>query len=176
MNCQIKFDSTDLLLFIYILADVAQPILGADFLRSNSLLVDLRGNRLIDAATYASVPIVPSTGRTFTPAPHLYTILDSDNVFTRLLAAHPDLTTPTFSHVSPKHGVQHHILTEGPPVHGRARRLPPDELAAMKAEFNAMEKLGIIRRSNSQWASPLHAVPSQMVVGDLAGITAVSMT
>ena len=41
----------------------------------------------------------------------------------------------------------------------RARRLPPEKLAIAKAEFDCMQKLGIIRKSSSPWASPLHMVP-----------------
>ena len=59
----------------------------------------------------------------------------------------------------PKHGVELHIPTKAPPVHSRARRLPPDKLRIAKEEFRKLEDLGIIRRSNSQWASPLHMVP-----------------
>ena len=36
------------------LADVPQPLLGADFLRAHNLFVDLRGRRLVDAQTYQS--------------------------------------------------------------------------------------------------------------------------
>lgn len=46
-------------------------------------------------------------------------------------------------------------------MHARARRLPPDKLALAKAEFDRMEAMGIIRRSSSPWASPLHMVPKQ---------------
>ena len=58
----------------------------------------------------------------------------------------------------PAHGVSHHILTEGPPITAKARRLDPEKLAAAKKEFAAMEAAGIIRRSDSAWASPLHLV------------------
>ena len=54
----------------FIIADVARPLLGADFLRSKSLLVDLTHKRLIDATTFASGPIVRSN----IPAPHLNAI------------------------------------------------------------------------------------------------------
>ena len=139
----------------FILADVSQPILGADFLRENSILVDVKGKRLLDSATYTSVPTTTSS----TTAPHLDAITTDNNEFRRLLHGYPELLTPTFSDTAPKHGVEHHITTHGPPVHARARRLPPEKLAAAKAEFAAMEDMGIVRRSSSPWASPLHVVP-----------------
>jgi len=43
-------------------------------------------------------------------------------------------------------------------VFATARRLAPDRLSAAKAEFAKMEAAGIIRRSKSAWASPLHLV------------------
>ncbi|KAJ8362334.1 hypothetical protein AAFF_G00379720 [Aldrovandia affinis] len=43
-----------------------------------------------------------------------------------------------------KHGVDHFIATTGPPVHARARRLDPQKLAVAKAEFDSMERLGIV--------------------------------
>lgn len=38
------------------------------------------------------------------------------------------------------------------------RRLEGDKLAAARKEFESLEKEGIVRRSNSCWASPLHMV------------------
>ncbi|KAK7909571.1 hypothetical protein WMY93_014255 [Mugilogobius chulae] len=58
-----------------------------------------------------------------------------------------------------KHGVEHYITTVGPPVFARSRRLDAAKLKIAKAEFANMERLGIVRRSNSPWASPLHMVP-----------------
>ncbi|KAJ8372638.1 hypothetical protein AAFF_G00280540 [Aldrovandia affinis] len=66
-------------------------------------------------------------------------------MFQRLLMDFPDLTTPTFSSAAVKHGVDHFIATTGPPVHARARRLDPQKLAVAKAEFDSMERLGIVR-------------------------------
>ena len=50
-------------------------------------------------------------------------------------------------------------MMSGPPLHSRARRLDEAKLASAKAEFDKMEKEGIIRCSNSPWASPLHCIP-----------------
>jgi len=85
--------------------------------------------------------------------------LSGADTFLRLLAEFPDLTLPTFSALTTKHGVEHHVTTEGPPVYARARRLNPSKLAVARAEFSTMERLGIVRWSDSPWASPLHVVP-----------------
>lgn len=59
-------------------------------------------------------------------------------------------------HQTTPHNVEHEILTKGPPVFAKARRLSPEKLACAKAEFDYMMKKGICRPSNSPWASPLH--------------------
>ena len=84
--------------------------------------------------------------------------ISTEDSYLRLLAKFPSLTQPKFSGSNTKHGVVLHIPTTGPPVRARARRLRPDKLAAAKAEFQKMEEMGIVRRSNSCWSSPLHVV------------------
>ena len=54
---------------------------------------------------------------------------------------------------------RHYIETSGPPLHARPRRLDGEKLQVAKDEFNKMEQMGIIQRSDSPWASPLHVVP-----------------
>jgi hypothetical protein len=54
--------------------------------------------------------------------------------------------------------VQHFITTVGQPSTAKFRRLDPVRLAAAKAEFQAILDEGVIRRSCSQWSSPLHMV------------------
>lgn len=127
-------------------------MLGADFLRAHS---DIKGKRLIDPSDFTSIALrsVPAT------APHLDSIASADDEYAKLLAEFPDVTSPSFSNSSPKHGVELFIPTKGPPLHACARRLPPDKLKRAKEKFKKMEELGIICRSNSQWASPLHMVP-----------------
>jgi hypothetical protein len=56
------------------------------------------------------------------------------------------------------HKVVHHIVTTGPPIAARFRRLDGAKLEAAKAEFRQLEAYGIIQRSTSPWASPLHMV------------------
>ncbi|KFD44919.1 hypothetical protein M513_14204, partial [Trichuris suis] len=60
-----------------------------------------------------------------------------------------------------RHSVRHRILTVGPPIFSRPRRLPPEKLRIAKNEFNTMMRMGVIRPSSSAWASPLHMVPKK---------------
>ena len=138
----------------FILADVKIPLLGADFLQANGLLVNLQSKRLVNATSFASSTLRQSN-QTSLGLHHV----TSDDQYSRLLEQFPMITRPEFSSKSVRHGVEHLIQTEGPPVHARAPRLPPDKLVIAKEEFREMEDMGIIRRSDSPWSSPLHVVP-----------------
>ena len=109
----------------------------------------------MDAETFHSAPLRMAR----TAAPRLSAIYTSNNQYDALLAEFPTITTPIFNPSSVKHKVEHFIPMKGPPVHARAHRLPPDKLAAAKAEFGSMEEMGLICRLSSPWASPLHMVP-----------------
>ena len=139
----------------FVTADISFPLLGADFLCAHSLLVDVKNGRLVDAVTFSTLACVPDE----TACSGLSSSLSEGDKYQVLLGEFPSLTEPTFSAATTRHGVEHHIVTEGPPVHARARRLNPEKLVVARAEFANMECLGIIRRSNSPWASPLHIVP-----------------
>ena len=49
-------------------------------------------------------------------------------------------------------------MTIGRPVTAKFRRLDSAKLAAAKAEFQQLEREGIVRRSDSDWASPLQMI------------------
>ena len=137
------------------LADVTRPILGADFFRQNHLAIDLAGRRLIDLNRHSIIPASPDSS-----LPLIAGLATSaPNEFSNILAEFPTLTVPRFHSEDNKHGVEHHIVTEGHPVFAKPRRLDPEKLAVAKAEFAKMEELGIIRLSKSPWASPLHVAP-----------------
>ena len=138
----------------FIIAAVTQPIIGGDFLRSHSLLVDLANERLIRTDNLKMIKGSRSPHGSF----HIASLTSSDK-FTSLLRNRSGLTTPTFSCSLPKHGVQHRIPTTGFPVHSQARRLSPEKFNVSKEEFDTLVKLGIARRSNSPYSSPLHVAP-----------------
>ncbi len=72
-----------------------------------------------------------------------------------LLAEFPRVVGDGSDTPRPLHGVE----TKGRPLFAKSRRLDPDKLRTEEKEFRALEKAGIIRRSNSGWSSPLHMVP-----------------
>jgi hypothetical protein len=79
----------------------------------------------------------------------------------RLLAKYPSIIRSETLTPTPTHGVEHVIDTGGNcPVFAKVRRLAPDKLRIAEAELK-LEASGIIRRSNSTWASPLHMVPKK---------------
>ena len=84
------------------------------------------------------------------------TSISIQDEFTTMIKSRPALITPKFNPEKPKHAVQHYIITTGPPIKSKARRLHPEKLAIAKSEFETMVKLGIARRSWSPYSSPLH--------------------
>jgi hypothetical protein len=77
----------------------------------------------------------------------------------KLLEEFPLLLRPSVAPPKPLHGVVHHIDTgSAAPVFARPHWLDPEKHRIAEEEFLALEKAGIIRRSNSPWASPLHLV------------------
>ena len=141
----------------FLIADVNQPILGADFLRYFRILVDIANSCLVDATTSVTVPTQIST---FMPL-HLNNIslAKPANEFDTIFTEFPSVCEPCITEPSAKHNVQHHIITTGPPTFAKARRLSPEKFAAAKTEFDQMMASNTIRVSSSNWASPLHMVP-----------------
>jgi hypothetical protein len=66
-----------------------------------------------------------------------------------------------YSPPPPAHGVEHVIEATGRPVFAHARHPHPARQRIAEAEFREVKKVGIIRRSDSPWASPLHMVPKK---------------
>nr|VZI14922.1 unnamed protein product [Spirometra erinaceieuropaei] len=144
--------------WVFITADVSVALIGADFIAHFNLLVDLKNHRLVDCGTNLHARCQSDVNPCVSP---LTVMPISDCPLHSLLRQFPRLTNPSFREVDIKHTVTHHISTTGPPKSCRSRRLAPDRLKIAKAEFEHMLELGIIRQSDSCWASPLHLVPKK---------------
>ena len=91
--------------WVFVLADVAQPILGADFLRHFNLLVDMKHCQLVDPLTQLKLQGISS--KVSTPSPSLLPRTPS-NQYESLLSNFPSLTQPQPTNQPPKHNVTHH--------------------------------------------------------------------
>ncbi|XP_036317749.1 uncharacterized protein LOC118732742, partial [Rhagoletis pomonella] len=119
----------------FIVADVSQPIVGADFLAHFQLLVDLHQRKLVDSSTNVSQSGSVKTIDAYTGG---LSFIDSDMPFQDLLREFKDLA---LTNVTPKNitlDVTHHIITKGPPIFSKPRRLAPDKLKAAKAEIQTL--------------------------------------
>jgi len=73
--------------------------------------------------------------------------------YSRLLDEFPAVVCASKRLPPVSHDVVHHIVTHGPPIASKFRKL-----AAAKAEFKQLEEDDIIQHSTSPWSSPLHMV------------------
>ena len=74
------------------------------------------------------------------------------------IEATQDVLNPSTKLPQTHHGVLHHLRTSGTPITSAFQRLDKEKLKAAQAEFAELERTGIVRRSDSPWASPLHMV------------------
>ena len=141
--------------WIFIIADLPFPILGADFLAHFGLGVDVQLRKFIDTTTSLSLNGIQST----TVSPRSVFHFPASTPYTDLLRKFPNISCPCYNNFSVKRSVTHHIRTTGPSVFCRPRCLAPERLKIAKSEFDHMLQLGIIHASDSSWSSPLHIVP-----------------
>ncbi|CAG7785549.1 unnamed protein product, partial [Allacma fusca] len=136
------------------IADINTPIIGADFIYNFGLLLDLRGNQIIDLTTKCS-----SKGKIFESNISHISTLSQKSPYSELLKKYHSITQERFLDSSKvKHSTVHFIETRGPPVFCAPRRLNSAKFKVAKETFDSLIKLGICRPSKGSWASPLHMV------------------
>lgn len=160
--------------WIFVIADVQSPILGADFLQHFWISGHVR---MIFQVVWWSNPAKSPRelhSQQYHPA-HLswqYNhwlnfMLFYQNSLTEFhvgLSEFPELYY--CQDLSVKHNVTHHITAIGPWSEYIHADYPPERLKIAKQEFEQMLQQGIIRLSSGLWASPLHMVPKK-TPGDL---------
>ena len=96
-------------LWTFIVADIKQPILGADFLIHYNLLVDLPGRCLRDMRIGLAIQATLSSINLL-----LHNRIDSTrSEYTELPNQFPELTRPTTKGETVKHEITHKIVTKG---------------------------------------------------------------
>jgi hypothetical protein len=142
----------------FIRAAVCQAILGVDFLAQHKLLVDAAARRVLLATSLRPLAPLAIPGRR---SAFLAAVQSFSGAIRTLLAAFPTVISDGRSRPQPRHGVEHVVVTAGPPIFAKSRRLDPEKLRAAEAEFRSLEAAGIVRRSDSTWSSPLYMVPKK---------------
>ena len=148
--------------FTFIIADVQQPILGADFLSTFYLAPNHRDKCLIDLTDFSTVSVRTNENAQTKHVPNINLVGPSQptqDQYYQLLDSYPALSTPSFKPKEVSHGVHHYIPTNCQPIQSKSRPLNPDKLEIAKQEFDKLLELGICYRGKSEWASPLMVAP-----------------
>lgn len=143
----------------FLIAKVNQPILGFDFLSHYGLVVDCANNCI-----YKSLPKSTDSfelNNKLCIRQIKTSTVNYSEFITNLISEFPRLFEPIKPTDSVFHKVTHNITTSGTPCFVRPRRLFGDKLRIAKESFDKLEKLGIVYRGESPWASPLHMAPKQ---------------
>lgn len=110
----------------FVVADVAKPIIGVDFLAFFNILIDCRKQRIIDGHTTLSAAVPKQS----TPDDiSSVKVMSGDSKYHEIPRQYPDITRPSGTPKVHKHNTVHHIRTvPGPPISSKPRCLPPDRL------------------------------------------------
>lgn len=92
----------------FIVAQVQQPIIGADFLKYHGLLIDLKNRQIIDDYTKLQLAQISTNSHQ-----SITTLCKRNNndKYIKLLKEYIEVTRPTQRLNPPKHTIYHHIIT-----------------------------------------------------------------
>ncbi|UYV76785.1 hypothetical protein LAZ67_14002014 [Cordylochernes scorpioides] len=134
----------------FIIADTNKAILGADFMEHFGIIPDIKGKFIIDSLTKLRKRASITNFNSLSPK---CSINSYEDKFLNILSHYPSLTKPPSYSTPVKHSVTHHITTKRQPTFSKPR---PNQ-----SEFEHMMELGLCKRGDGAWASPLHLVPKK---------------
>ena len=150
-------------------ANVSHPIIGMDFLAAHNFIIKCDSQEVFDMSNGGTENF--SDINKLSKHIHISSLkTDSDVVaykcpdehitFTHtLISSRSNLTKRSAEPTTKLHQHFHAIVTQDTfPLRERVRPLSSDKLEAVKQEFLTLEASGVIRRSSSPWAAPLHVV------------------
>ncbi|UYV73821.1 hypothetical protein LAZ67_11001026 [Cordylochernes scorpioides] len=142
----------------FIIADTNKAILGSDFMEHFGIIPDIKGKFIIDSLTKLRKRASITNFNSLSPK---CSIKSYEDKFLNILSHYPSLTKPPSYSTPVKHSVTHHITTKGQPTFSKPRRLNPEKFKIAKSEFEHMMELGLCKRGDGAWASPLYLVPKK---------------
>lgn len=103
-----------------------------------------------------------TSGSSQTTTAKLTTVVNSittlKSPYQQLLSTYPEITQNFSLNTPIKHKIFHKIITTGPPVKTKSRRLNPTQLSFLETHIQELLDAGLIERSSSPWASAIHLV------------------
>ena len=152
------FDQT--LPWIFIVADVDQCIIGADFLSNYDITVRPRTKQLTHVPSGSTVIAKGIDTLRLSPVRDDF---DVPYFVNKLLDKYPDLTSGFVASTPVKHNVVHRIKVDPrqQPLCTKPRRLGPNGSEAVSEAIQKMLQDGTLRESSSPWSSALHYVPKR---------------
>ncbi|XP_055604919.1 uncharacterized protein LOC129753145 [Uranotaenia lowii] len=127
--------------WVFTIADVKSPIIGADFLKHHDLLVDLHRSKLIENQINLEINNMNVVSEP------LITTYDVNSPFADILRKFQDITMLSINRRPTKAQTVHQIFTNGQSVFCRFRCLPVDKLKEAKAELRFLMEQGIFQPS-----------------------------
>ena len=143
--------------FGFIIAGIARPILGIDFLQTFKMSLDLANRRLVHSGT--ATAFSTTAGRSVLSG--IKVISEFVCTAEQILAQYPEVTDMVKATTTLRHGVKCHIQTTGLLIKTPPRSLTLEKLKIAQQYFQLTCAAGICRRSSSPWSSGLHMVPKK---------------
>ncbi|UYV82121.1 hypothetical protein LAZ67_21001001 [Cordylochernes scorpioides] len=122
------------------------------------IIPDIKGKFIIDFLTKLRKRASITNFNSLSPK---CSINSYEDKFLNILSHYPSLIKPPSYSTPVKNSVTHHITTKGQPTFSKPRRLNPEKFKIAKSEFEHMMELGLCKRGDGAWASPLHLVPKK---------------
>ena len=158
----LHFDLRRTFNWTFILGDVSQPIIGAEFFREHGLLIDLKHRWLCDSEAPCCSILAHLSDLEVLYLNYFFVV---QNHYYAILQAFVYLTTPQVAdrHQSTVSSTASSLIAGQPLLRLIDSPTPPPlaKLSASKKEFDNLLQFGIIQPSFSAWASPLHMVPKK---------------
>ena len=167
------------------IANVGYPILGLDFLCSNNFVLDCAARTIARSTPQSNLSLNAKT--VAPPSTSLVqSIVINDAQFSpfirTLVKANPNLVDRSI-HISNSSQLRSNVhricTTPSPPLRERVRPLSGEKLNFVREEFDELLASGVVRRSDSPWAAPIHVVTKQdgrfRVCGDYRGINSITI-